>query len=509
MSDQFIERRIIIGLITNSEFTRFVSERFNHESLQSVAASTIAGWCLRHFRTHSKSPNKDIELIFGSYKRRGILNQEQIEDIDDILSSLSFEYESNEYSVSALIEETANYFEECRVIQLAEEIKQLAEEGKLSEVQSRIESYSPVQIEEKTNPDFFADDIERTRKIFEETAEPIIEYPGKLGQLLNRHFVRGGFVGFLGPEKVGKTWRLIDLAFQAQKQGRNVAFFAAGDMNRDEMELRKYIYLARKSNEPEYCKKLLIPISDCWKNQNGTCNNGPGASPFANRIDRIKFKGMAELYTNAFDMYPEHEVCTRCQGTKEYIGAPWFKVKDKCEPLTWKEGYEIERKFVKSFRGGGWRFAEYPADTLTPSMIEHKLDEWEREGFKADIGLFDYPDIMATDQDDKRKDFRHVENSKWKRLRAIAHKKNMLNIAVTQADGKALNQDWISLDNYSEDKRKYSHATAFFGLNQTDDEAELGLFRINQLMVRSGKRGRRYATVLQRLETGRPFLGSF
>ena len=509
MSEQFIERRIIIGLITNDEFLRFISEKFQDQYFQPQAANTIASWCIRHFNIHNKSPQKDIELIFGSYKRRNILTQEQIEDIDDILTSLSGEYETNEYSLSALIDETINYFDEQKVIKLADEIRQLAEQGDLSQAKSIIEKYSPFEKEEKSDPDFFANNIDRTRKIFEEVSEPIIEYPGKLGNLLNRHFVKGGFVGFLGQEKVGKTWILMDIAFQAMKNGRSVAFFAAGDMNREEMELRKYIHLARRSNEAEFCKELLIPVADCWKNQTGECQSAPGSNPFIEEKKPFKLEGLAKNYLPAFKTYSDHIPCTKCAGTHEYIGAPWFRIKEKCEPLTWKEGYEIERKFVKTYRGGKWRFAEYPADTLTTRMIDNKLDEWQQDGFDADVILVDYPDIMAIEKDDQRKDFRHGENSKWKKLRAMAHRRNAFVAAVTQADGKALGKEWISLDNYSEDKRKYSHATAFFGLNQTDDEAELGLFRINQLMVRSGKRGKKYVTVLQRLEIGRAFLGSY
>jgi len=98
---------------------------------------------------------------------------------------------------------------------------------------------------------------------------------------------------------------------------------------------------------------------------------------------------------------------------------------------------------------------------------------------------------------------------KWLKIRALAHKWHCLVICPTQADGASYGKDWLDLSNYSEDKRKYSHTTAFFGLNQTDGEAELGLFRINQLIVRSGKRGKKYATICQRLEMGRPFLGSY
>lgn len=507
MSEQFIERRICIGAITSTGYLRTVYSDFSPELLTSQAASTIFTWCLEHFAKHNKAPGKDIELIFGAYSRKRSIDEDQADDIKAILESLSGEYSTMEFDLAVLVDETISYFEERRVDILADSLKYDIENGDIKAALQSIDNYRPIDQKPKADPDFFADDQERTRKIFEEVAIPIVEYPGKLGKLWNRHFVRGGFVGLLGSEKCGKTWTLMDIAFQALKSGRNVAFFGAGDMNREEMELRKYIRLCQRSNDREFCGELLMPVLDCWKNQNGECFSSPGCSPFANKDFPKDWK--AKDYENIFETYEAHVPCTSCIGTPEYRGAPWYERKESCDPITWKEGYNREVGFKKRIRGGGFRISCHETDTLTPKMIDNQLAVWAEEGFEVDVSLYDYPDIMAKDPDGNKFDFRHGENSKWKRLRGLSHKWNMLGVAATQADGNALGEKWLDLKNYSEEKRKYSHATAFFGLNQTDDEAELGLFRINQLMVRSGKRGRRFATVLQRLEIGRPHLGSF
>ena len=510
VSSQFIERRIAIGLITNNQYLREIAPVFNADLLKDEAAKKIASWCIRYFNKHGKAPLEDIGIIFESYTRRGKLNQEESEDIGSILDDLSDEYQTQaENNPEVLIDETFAYFDENRLVRLADDIKAEAQRGNLLEANVLLATNKQIQRAVNINHDFFADDITRTQKIFEDIQEPIVEYPGKLGQLWNRHFVRGGFVGLLGGEKTGKTWFLADIGFQAQRTGKKVAFFAAGDMNREEMELRKYIYMARKSNELEYCGQLMIPVVDCFWNQNGQCPAGCGESPI--RGDKPPaFKDLQQVYSDAFEQYgSDHTPCTKCQGKKEFLGAPWFKLRDKIVPLNWKEAYNIERKFQKRFRGAGWNFADYPAYTLSPKMIDNQLAIWHEGGFTADVVLIDYPDIMAPDLEDQRMDFRQKENMKWLKIRALAHKWHCLVVCPTQADGASYGKDWLDLSNYSEDKRKYSHTTAFFGLNQTDGEAELGLFRINQLIVRSGKRGKKYATICQRLEMGRPFLGSY
>lgn len=511
MSKQFIERRIVIGLITNDQYIREISPVFDSNLLKDDAARKLASWCIRHYKKHGVPPKRDIAVIFDSYVRRKLLSPDEVEDIELILDDLSEEFEEGEeINVEPLLDETFSYFEENRLIRLSDEIKYEAEKGNLEAAQVLLVSSRQVQRVQQQDCDFFADDPERTMKIFDNVQEPLLEYPGALGRLWNRHFVRGGFFGLLGPEKTGKTWWLMDIAFQAMKAGRKVAFFAAGDMNREEMELRKYIYMAKKSNDIEYCGDIIVPTIDCFWNQNGSCPNRESIEAPIRGEKPPKLEEMEKIYTDAWEEYKtDHVPCRRCMGKREFLGAPWFTLREKVEPLSWKEGYNIEKEFKRKFRSGGWNFVDHTSDSLTPRMMDDQLTIWHENGFTADFILVDYPDIMACDDEDRRLDFRHRENMKWKKLRGMAHKWHSCVVAPTQADGASYGKPWIGVDNYSEDKRKYSHATAFFGLNQTDAEAALGIFRINQLMVRSGRRGAAPVTVCQRLEMGRPFLTSW
>jgi len=82
----------------------------------------------------------------------------------------------------------------------------------------------------------------------------------------------------------------------------------------------------------------------------------------------------------------------------------------------------------------------------------------------------------------------------------------------TQADAKSYETHTLKLSNFSEDKRKYGHCTAFFGLNQDKNgrEKKIGLLRINELIAREGRfDAASTVTVLQSLDQGRPFIGSY
>ena len=97
-------------------------------------------------------------------------------------------------------------------------------------------------------------------------------------------------------------------------------------------------------------------------------------------------------------------------------------------------------------------------------------------------------------------------------LRALSQSRNALLITATQTDSQSYEQDTLSRKNFSEDKRKYAHVTAMYGLNQDPKEREkkLGVMRINEIVIREGDFDTTSCvTVLQSLNLGRPFLGSY
>lgn len=149
--------------------------------------------------------------------------------------------------------------------------------------------------------------------------------------------------------------------------------------------------------------------------------------------------------------------------------------------------------------------------TLSFGSINTILDKWEdADGFVADVILSDYMDIMASSSISK--DFRHQENQKWKDARKLSQtaRQGVLPcfISPTQADAGAYKSYRLQLDNYSEDKRKYAHVTAMYGLNQDPlgREKRLGILRINEIIIREGEYSNdNEITLLQNLRKGRPY----
>ena len=509
-----IERKILIGLITNTEYLRELQQDWNPMYLESSVARLLSGWCWSYYSKYNKAPMRDIELIYIRKLKRGI-DKDLAEEIEqEILPGLSSEYESTGTNLQTLLDETHTYFTERQITIHKETIEALLYKGKLEEAKELVDAFRVLDFsKEKQGLDLSKPEIlQKIDAAFNTTYQNVVKFPGALGEFWNDQLVRGALVAILAPEKRGKTFLLLEFLMRAYKQGKKVAFFQAGDMTENQQLMRICIYLARKSNKEKYCGVQYLPVQDCVKNQADTCDKKIrecNFGIFSNSEDEIR-KGVSyQDLLQAYKDYPQYKNCFNCpEWAKSNWGTPWLEKIEIKNPLTERTAKTVVKNFfIKS--GLEIRISTHANSTLSISKMDTILDQWKEEGFVPEMILVDYPDIMAPDT---KMEFRHQENEKWKGLRRISQERDCLVIAPTQADALSYEKDTLTLKNFSEDKRKYAHVTAMYGLNQdtAGREKKIGLLRINKLIVREDE----YVvsdtvTVLQKLSIGRPFIGSY
>ena len=92
-------------------------------------------------------------------------------------------------------------------------------------------------------------------------------------------------------------------------------------------------------------------------------------------------------------------------------------------------------------------------------------------------------------------------------MRSLSEERHCLVLTVTQIKASGYEKDLLSMNDFSEDKRKFAQVTAMYGLNQTPKQKRFGILRINELVVREGDFDSFYpVTILQRLQMGKPLL---
>lgn len=513
-----IERRIVIGLITSTEFLQEIRPLWDNRLLKSNAARRLAHWSIEYFDKYKVAPMRQMEAIFYDKVKKDKVPNDVAEEIEqDILPGLSEEYEQG-INYAYLLEQAKEYLLERSLVVHTDKIKALLEEGKVADAEAVALNFAAKIKELSTDIDLSTEQsLDRIDAAFAETGDIVISYPGALGELWNDQLVRGAFVALMASEKRGKSYMLLDFAMRAAKQGKKVAFFQAGDMTEGQQLRRMCVYQAKRSDKEKYCGTFYIPTKDCIYNQFDECDKAERECDFGIFTEKekrqlkptVRASITLEMLKEKVKENPDYRPCHNCSEWRHKPwGAIWLKKKEVRSPLN----AEIAKTHMKEFfidKRRQFRLSTHANGTLSVGEIEAIMDKWEKnDGFVPHLIVVDYADLLIG----TTKEFRHQQNEIWKGLRSLSQKKHALVITVTQADAKSYEKDRITLANYSEDKRKYAHVTAIYALNQdnTGREKEIGIMRIGELLIREGEgNSQRDVYVLQSLRTGQPIIGSF
>lgn len=512
--DNTQETLILTGMVVSDRFLREVQTVLNVRQFKSSHSRKVAKWCLEYYDENEKAPGVHIQDIFNLKSETGQIEDDELQMIGRTLARISSEFErADNFNVDFVLKRAEAYFGKEDLRKLCDEVLELSETDPLGAIDV-LEDYKPKKLPTTDGIDPFAspDVIARA---FEESAEPIMKLPGALGRMLNPDLCRGSFVALLGQEKIGKTWNLMEFTFAGIRNRLNVIFFQAGDMNEDQQVRRMMIRLAGRSNKAKYCGDVIIPTYDCRYNQDDSCDMKSRTSDIGLDTDPDELRTTLSDRDRKLEFYQDktedgYEPCDACRRRQphKYKGAVWYRIEHK-EPLTSRDAIRYSKKFSKGMKGRHFRLLTYPGSVLSCAKIRSHVDNYANyEGFVPDVIIVDYADLMNSDS--YGIEHRHQQNEIWKGLRALSTMYNCLVITATQADADAYGKESLTLNNFSEDKRKYAHVTSFYSLNQTPEEKEIGLMRYGQLIVRDEDFDtRKKITVMQCLSIGRAHIGSF
>lgn len=521
-----LERKIIIGMIIDTDFLKYVSEMIETQWILSQEARLLATWIYDYYSKYGTAPKKKIQDIYFDKLANDKISEAQGEVIEDILEDLSNEVKDwDPEDVGYLQEQAKDYANYCKMLGITEEVQDLLDSGDLNDAKSVLTDYRPVEIIKISAVEPLKTD-EQLKAAFAGRAVPLIKYPGDLGMLLNPHMVKQGFVVYLAQNKGGKSFHLMDAGMRAAEQGRKVLMYQAGDMSQEQLELRMAIYATQISDQERYCGPLYIPIIDCQNNQLDSCEENCRVDPDQEALFESGYNFFENDLTNSllqetYDDNRSWKVCTECRSRpqikrrRKFKGTVWFKKRSSVTPL---DPYEYKRmrkralkdKFYTPFKGfKNLRLGTHSSDTLTMGKVRAETGMLaDKEGWKAEVVIADYLDLFGPDSKYAHLQFRDQENKKWAAGRRFSQDLDLLFISASQSDAQGFNKMLLDKSNFSEDRRKLDHVTAMIGINMTNEEKMLGLMRLNEVTTRETE-GTYIVNVLHRLQIGRPILNSY
>ncbi len=501
--DTSTERKIITALIVSTKFCAQIIPILRPEYIEVDYVKIVVRWVTNYYNKYKKAPANHIQDLFEQNKKR--LKPAIVEIIEGFLTKLSENYlldniETESFNSDYYIDLAYEHFRE-RSLQLHLAIvNSLLEQGKRKEAGEEVEKFRQLQKDIYPYETLTPEVVERV--LLRREAKPLLTFPGKLGDLIG-NVDRGWLVGFLAPTKRGKSWVLLETAFQSVISGAKCLFISL-EMSADEVWDR---FIKRITSCGEREGNVFYPVFDCLRNQDGSCT-------IKNRINKVKL-----LKDGMFKPEPGKEPigykpCAICR--TDYTGSknhPYI-------PETWFEGIKRERldyaMALKKISGINrmynmnkiFRVLTFPAHTMNITKMEVYLKQWEdNDGWIPDVIIIDYADILAPE--DNRETGRDRIDNTWQELKRTSSSRRCVLATASQANRASFEKFIVKQIHTSEDIRKIAHGDLWIALNQTPWEKKAGVIRFGVIAHRHKEfLETESVTVLQNLSQGQVVLDS-
>lgn len=434
-----IEEKIITAMITSDEFLSQFSINFDLSLFSAEHFKLIAKWCVSFFQKYHKAPKENIETRYHSWVEKGKPKEESVEAIADILERLSDNYEEEgNTNIPYLLDEASEFFSLRKFEQLRDNLEFSLLEKDIDTAENAVNSFRNTVLGTDTYVDTFQD-TKAVKKAFSDLADPLFSVGGEHSKRFFQHaFARDNLIAILAPEKRGKTFWCVELTIRALMARKKVALFEVGDMSQSQIIKRVAVRLTGMPMFGYQCGKIGVPVK------------------IKRQDDETKIKR---------------------------------KTRSCKKPVNEKETLKAMKKFMR--RHGipdnkpYFITSVHPNSSVNVAGIFGILEKWEYENdFVPDVIIIDYADILADEPNTQGYGTRDKINETWKALRRLSQEKHALVIVPTQADAKSYDQEIMTAKNFSEDKRKLAHVTGMLGLNQTMEEKDAGIMRLNWIVLR-------------------------
>ena len=132
------ERTLISLLINNKQYAEAIIPILSEKNLESPYARLVSQWVREYWETYKQPPMSAIQDIY-ELKKAHIEDDAVLESVGEFLSSLSEEYNPDDYSnIQYFIDNGEKYVKEQNLKRFAEKIQGLTSTGKLAEAEQCI-----------------------------------------------------------------------------------------------------------------------------------------------------------------------------------------------------------------------------------------------------------------------------------------------------------------------------------------------------------------------------------
>jgi len=416
------ERRYVIACITS---VTFISRAVKLQApFRAQDANLVFSWCQDHYRKYKTKLGKEVETVFAIWAQ-ATPDKALHARISRLLESLSGEYERQEENGDFLLDGAEVYFNTVRMERLRESLDASKIESSLLAIEGfrRANLTVAPSINVLENGDAISSALAVKQQV-------LIRYPGAAGEFFGNELSEDSFVAVMAPPKGRKSFILLDIAWRAVLQGKNVAYFQIGDLSQSQI-LRRICERA--------CRRPLMPRT-------------------VQRPVRM--------------MLPPDNMSLP---TVEYEERTYK------EELTDEEAITAMKRLCEK-TGGRIHLSHHPLRTVSVADIRSILEGWDREGWKASCVIIDYAENLAPLSG--KDSLIDQTAATWAMLRQLSEIRKCLVVTASQTNSDGFKSWVLTRRNFRNSLMILAHVTGFIGINCTDEEAARGIIRLNWVVRR-------------------------
>ena len=428
-------RAVLAGMVLDRTVcSRIAGQWPKHGGLFDAPwANLVGGWCVEHLRKYGEPPNGQLRRLYEEWASTTETNEETIKGVEQFLQLVDREHEqASPVNSNFLLDQADRYFNSVRLKEGLSHAEDLLQLGRVKDAEEAVASIRRIELA-STRMIKAYDDSEAFRKAWESLErKALIQYPGAMHDFLGRWLQRDSLIGFMAPDKTGKSVFLLDLTVRAVRNRCRVAYFDVGDNTQEQVMRRLGSRVARHPMPDNFRRDVYVPIS-------------------------VDEDGEVECRLSKFD-----------------------------RPLGWRAAFGAIKKICRGV--DRLRVMCHPNGTASVATISAELSDWEREeGWVPDVVVIDYADILAPPPG-VRETLDQIDET-WKQLRRLSQERHCLVVTATQASAAAYGDKAKVLrkQHFSGRKTKLAHVNGMVGINVSDSDRQAGITRLNWIVRREGK----------------------
>lgn len=239
--------KILAAMVDNRAVLSRICLQWTGRMFVSTEANRIGEWCVEHYRSYGDPPGDEVR---GYYRRWRETVDEASADLVERMLKLAWKQRGKKLAVDYVLDLAREHFNLRELSRMAKQVQDDLERDDHERAYQRVAEVRRISLGSQSS--IRSRDAEKIveQDLEDDMQDNVVDYKGAVGEFFEGALARDTLISFMAPDKMGKSFWLLDVVYRAARQGRKVALFECGDMGRKVAMCRLYQRAVKRPLRP-------------------------------------------------------------------------------------------------------------------------------------------------------------------------------------------------------------------------------------------------------------------